>query len=192
MLEASHAEYPAFRLIYPDPAKRAKALRPFFQAAVKDAIPFGTVYAALDGDTVVGIAVWLPPGAFPWSAYRKLKATWAFTKVWAADPRGFATFTRLGANSELHHPVDRHWSLEALGIRPEAQRQGLGSRLMRPILERADSEGVDCYLETSNPANVAFYGRFGFEVTTDVPLIPNGPPHVAMRRRFGAPGSTER
>jgi len=107
-------------------------------------------------------------------------------KVWAADRRGFKTFTRLGANTELNHPSDTHWSLEALGVRPEAQKQGLGGRLVRPMLERADSEGIECYLETSNPANIDYYARFGFHVLSEVSLIPNGPPHVAMRRRVAA------
>ena len=155
---------------------------PFFEAAVRDAIPFGAAYAAVHGDTVLGIALWLPPGAFPWSAVRKLRATTSFIRVWAADPWRFGTFTRLGMNSEKNHPTDRHWSLEALGIRPEAQRKGLGSRLVEPVLQRADSEGIDCYLETSNPENVGFYERFGFRVLKDVPLLPSGPPHIAMRR----------
>lgn len=158
---------------------------PFFEAAVRDAIPFGTAFAAVEGDAVLGLALWLPPGAFPWSALRKLRATPAFLRVWAADPRHFATFTRLGMNSEKNHPTDRHWSLEALGIRPETQRKGLGSRLVQPVLDRADSEGVECYLETSNPQNVAFYERFGFRVLKDLPLIPSGPPHIAMRRPVG-------
>ena len=185
-LAASHADYPAFAHIFPDPTRRASALLPFFRATVRDAIPFGTVYAALEGEHVLGIAVWLPPGAFPWSAARKLRATGAFMKVWAADRRGFKTFTRLGANTELNHPSDTHWSLEALGVRPEAQKQGLGGRLVRPMLERADSEGIECYLETSNPANIDYYARFGFHVLSEVSLIPNGPPHVAMRRRVAA------
>ena len=157
---------------------------------MRDAIPFGAVYAAVQDEVVLGIAVWLPPGAFPWSAARKFRATWAFTKVMAADPRAFQNFTRIGMLSEMQHPKDRHWSLEALGIRPEAQRQGLGTRLMTPILQRADSEAVDCYLETSNPANVAYYSRFGFEVIKDGPLIPNGPPHIAMRRRYAGQSPT--
>ena len=42
----------------------------------------------------------------------------------------------------------------------------------------------DCYLETSEHANVPFYERFGFTVTApDLRLVPNGPSHVAMRRR---------
>ncbi|HEX2178564.1 MAG TPA: GNAT family N-acetyltransferase [Actinomycetota bacterium] len=186
VLAASHTDYPAFLCIYPDDRKRAKALLPFFGAAVKDGIRSGLVYGAVRDDEILGIAVWLPPGAFPWSSMRKLRATGAFLRVWAADPANFATFTRVGANSELHHPPGRHWSLEALGIRPEAQRQGLGTRLVTPILERADAEGVECYLETSNPANVAYYQRFGFEVLRDVPLIPDGPPHISMRRPVGA------
>lgn len=181
----SHADYPAFTSVYPDKRRRNKVLPHFFFATVRDAIPFGAVYAAIEDGVALGVAVWLPPGAFPWSAVRKLRATWPFTRVWAADPKGFRTFTRLGANSELHHPKDRHWSLEALGIRPEAQRKGLGTLLVQPILDRADSEGVYCYLETSNPANVAYYERFGFLVTTDLPLIPDGPPHFAMKRPIG-------
>jgi ribosomal protein S18 acetylase RimI-like enzyme len=184
-LMQSHADYPAFTSIYPDRRTRAKVLEPFFFAAVRDAIPFGAVYAAVQDEVVLGIAVWLPPGAFPWSPLRKLRATWAFTKVWAADRRAFVTFTRLGANSERNHPTDAHWSLEALGIRPQSQRQGIGSRLVKPILERGDEEGIECYLETSDPGNVAFYQRFGFRVVTDLPLIPDGPPHIAMRRPVG-------
>lgn len=188
-LMQSHSDYPAFTSVYRDERRRNKVLPHFFFATVRDAIPFGAVYAAMVDGEALGVAVWLPPGAFPWSAARKLRATWAFTRVWAADPKAFITFTRLGANSELNHPRDRHWSLEALGIRPEAQRKGLGTQLVQPILDRADSEGIYCYLETSNPANVAYYERFGFRVTTDLPLIPNGPPHFAMSRPVnGLPG----
>lgn len=186
VLSASHADYPAFGHAFRDPERRRRALEPFHRATVRDAIPFGAVYGADEAGRLLGIAVWLPAGAFPWSAWRKLKATGAFLKVWRADPRAFRAFTRLGEASEVSHPKDGHWSLEALGIRPEAQRRGLGSRLMRPVLDRADAGGVDCYLETSDPANVAFYERFGFKVVQEGPLVPGGPPHVAMRRSPGA------
>jgi len=70
-----------------------------------------------------------------------------------------------------------------LGIRPDAQRLGLGSRLMEPALEQADRDGVACRLETSDRANVPYYERFGFEVTDHaLPLVPGAPTHVAMRR----------
>ncbi len=70
-----------------------------------------------------------------------------------------------------------------LGVRPDAQRRGLGSKLIEPVLRRADRDGVACYLETSDRANVAYYERFGFKVVDDaLALVPNGPTHVAMRR----------
>ena len=34
-----------------------------------------------------------------------------------------------------------HWYLMVLGVGPEVQRQGLGSALIQPILERADTAG---------------------------------------------------
>jgi GNAT superfamily N-acetyltransferase len=182
-LAASHAGYPAFGAVFPDPARRRRALLPFFAATVRDAIPFGSVYAALDGPTVLAVAVWLPPGAFPWSAVRKARATPAFLRVFAADPRSFSRFARYGTNAERAHTSERHWYLEVLGVRPEAQRRGLGRQLIEPVLARADAEGLPCHLETSDRANVAYYERFGFTVVDDgLALVPDGPTHVAMRR----------
>ena len=182
-LAASHADYPAFRAVFPDPRRRARALPPFFRATVRDAIPFGAARAAVDGPTVLGVAVWLPPGAFPWTAARKLRATPAMLAVLAADPRSFRAFVGYGAAAERLHPTEPHWYLEVLGIRPEAQRQGLGRRLVQPVLDRADEEGLPCLLETSDRANVPYYERFGFTVTDDaLALVAGGPTHVAMRR----------
>ena len=50
-------------------------------------------------------------------------------------------------------------------------------------VERADQAGLPCYLETSDPANIPFYERFGFSVSdASLALVPEGPTHVAMRR----------
>ena len=182
-LAASHADYPAFRHVFPDPARRARALPPFFAAAVADAVAHGTVFGVLEGARALGVGVWLPPGGFPWTSRRKLRATPAFLRVLAADPLRFPAFTRYGANAERAHPAGRHWYLVVLGVRPEAQGRGIGTAVLEPVLHQADSEGVDCHLETSDRANVAYYERFGFSVVDDaLPLVPGGPTHVAMRR----------
>ena len=182
-LAASHADYPAFRAVFPDARRRSRALPPFFRATVRDAVPFGAVHAAVEGPTVLGVAVWLPPGAFPWSAPRKARATPAMLAVLAADPRSFPAFLRYGAEVERRHPTEPHWYLEVLGIRPEAQRQGLGTRLLQPVLGRADDAGAPCFLETSDRANVPYYERLGFCVVDAAPaLVAGGPTHVSMRR----------
>jgi ribosomal protein S18 acetylase RimI-like enzyme len=182
-IASGHADYPAFRAVFPDPRRRARALRPFFRATVRDAIPFGGVWALVDGERVDAVAVWLPPGASPWTARRKARATPALLRVLAADPRAFPRFVRYGANAERAQPEEPHWYLVVLSVRPDAQRQGLGSRLVARGIARADAEHLPCSLETSDPANVAFYQRFGFEVTDPaLRLVPDGPTHVAMRR----------
>lgn len=103
--------------------------------------------------------------------------------VLAADPRRFRLFMRYGANAERVHPVERHWYLVVAGVRPEAQRKGLGSLLIHRGLDDADRDRVPIYLETADRANIRFYERFGFTVINDaLELVPGGPTHVAMRR----------
>lgn len=180
---SSHADYPAWRHVFPAPQQRERALRVFFAATVRDALPFGAVDAAVVNDQVWGIAVWLPPGRFPWSATRKLRAAPAMLGVLRAAPPRFWIFARLGANVERLHPKYPHWNLETLGIRHDAQGRGIGTRLMAPGLARADQAGLPCYLTTAKRENLAFYERFGFEVADDaLPLVPNGPTSWGMRR----------
>ena len=90
---------------------------------------------------------------------------------------------RYGANIERAQPTEPHWYLEVLSVRPEHQRHGLGSRLVTPILERADRDQVPCDLDTADPANVAFYRRFGFEVVDPaLEVVPGGPTVTMMHR----------
>jgi ribosomal protein S18 acetylase RimI-like enzyme len=181
---ASHADYPAFRAVFPEPARRAQALRAFFTATVADATTAGAVVAVLDDGRVVGASVWLPPGAFPWSWRRQVRAAPAFARVAAAAPGRFPTFLRYGAAAQRAHPRHRHWYLVALGVRPEAHHRGIGTQLMAAGLSVADEDHAACYLETSDPANVAFYERFGFQVVgAPLALVPGGPTHTAMRRQ---------
>ncbi|MEW6207579.1 MAG: GNAT family N-acetyltransferase [Acidobacteriota bacterium] len=49
-----------------------------------------------------------------------------------------------------------HWYLRALRVEPARQGERAGGRLMQTVIERVDSEGVDCCLETQNEAKVAF------------------------------------
>jgi ribosomal protein S18 acetylase RimI-like enzyme len=184
VLSQSHAEYPAFRHIFPDPQRRQKALRAMYAGIARDAIRFQSVYAAeTNGGHVHGVAIWLPPGRFPWSPWRQLRGAGWQLAVLLAAPRSFPTFMRTGMNAARLHPSGRHWYLEVMGVEPFAQRRGLGGRLLTPVLELADRDRVDCCLETSDRANIRFYERHGFEVVDDaLPLVPGGPTHVAMRR----------
>ena len=58
--------------------------------------------------------------------------------------------------------------LAILGVEPARQGTGIGAALMRHRLERCDRDGLLAYLESSNPRNVPFYRRHGFEVLDEI------------------------
>lgn len=178
----SHADYPAFTYLFPDRLQRRRVLQRLMTGVARDAYPFGEVHVAVQDERMLGVAVWLPPGRFPWTPWRKLKASSTFLPLLWQTPPSTSEFFALGANAEEAAPSEPHWNLQVLGIRRKAQGQGLGGRLLQPVLAQADLEGVLCYLETADPDNLDFYQRFGFEFDRRHQLIPDGPPHYSMRR----------
>ena len=79
-----------------------------------------------------------------------------------------------------------HYYLFAVGVRKGAQGKGLGGRLIREGLARADAEGAPAYLENSNPKNTPLYERLGFRPTAPLPLPDGAPPLLGMLRPAGA------
>lgn len=182
LLAASHAGYPAYRHVFPDPEKRHRALRPFMSATALDLAQHGHALVAFDGDVIVGVALWLPPGTAPRSIGRKLRMTPALLRVLAAAPRAFRAFVHVGSKLEVAQHGGASWYLEALGVHPGARRSGLGRQLLTPVLAQADEAGLPCQLHTSDPANVDYYRRFGFAVDEPVKVFLDGPEYIGMVR----------
>jgi GNAT superfamily N-acetyltransferase len=80
-------------------------------------------------------------------------------------------------------PSEPHWYLNLLATHPDWQRQGLGSALMDVMFERADADGLPCYLETETPENVAYYMHHGFEVRTEWDVPSDGPQMWGLLRK---------
>jgi GNAT superfamily N-acetyltransferase len=74
------------------------------------------------------------------------------------------------AELDASAPREPHWHLSLLGVDPDRQGEGIGSALLRPVLERCDHGRRPAYLETSKPANLRFYARHGFAVRDEVEL----------------------
>jgi ribosomal protein S18 acetylase RimI-like enzyme len=125
-------------------------------------------------------------------------ALWAPPEHWKTTPREDLAIARCMRHPRLlargplvaagflnmerkHPPSPPHWYLGVLGTDPSAQGQGLGSAVLRPVLEQCDSDGVAAYLESSKERNIAFYARHGFRVTAELQM-PRGPKMWAMWR----------
>jgi ribosomal protein S18 acetylase RimI-like enzyme len=138
--------------------------------------PQGEVYRTRDSD---GAALWFPPG-FDVPVLGLLRYALEFSRVCGAL-RSPATFTAL-ARMMAKHPRQPHWYLMHLGVDPERQGRGIGTALLRPVLERCDRERVPAYLETSTELNLVLYRRHGFEVFEEWTVPCGGPGQWRMWR----------
>ena len=157
---------PLMRYAIPDPDERARLLPPMYERMIRFGMLTGEVYAT--ADVPEGVAIWLPPNA-----------KWTRENIEASGMHEFATLIGNDAYQRYREVVSQEWQarlreipgpgwyLFILGVEPRVQRRGLGGALMRPILERADTEQVVCFLETENELNVAFYLKQSFEVVVD-------------------------
>lgn len=91
--------------------------------------------------------------------------------------------SKAGAALEANHPkAPPHDYLAFLGVRPEHQGNGLGSRLLRAHTDRLDAEQRPAFLETANPRTLPLYRSAGFEVTHEYRAAPDAPHMWALWR----------
>jgi GNAT superfamily N-acetyltransferase len=140
----------------------------------------GLVFAANDGrGGLAGGCLALPPGR--WQMPRAVDGRTAVRWLRALGTR-LPRASRVQRTMEEHHPAEPHYYIRTIGVRPGLQGQGLGSALMRPVLDRCDSEGQPAYLEASSERSAALYERLGFVHLGVLELPDGGPPMWPMRR----------
>jgi ribosomal protein S18 acetylase RimI-like enzyme len=158
---------PIIRWVFPgdDEARRL-----YFRTNLELGHPHGKIFTA---DSRLGCAIWAPPGEWRVSLWTQLLLVPRIIRMLGVRrfQRGMMVFDRL----QKEHQEGPHYYLGVLGVDPSSQGQGLGSTLVRAGLELADRAGVGAYLETSNPKNLPFYRRHGFEVTRSFEFAEGGP-----------------
>ena len=171
---------PVMMWMQPDNTRRAAALAGFFGALTRYHYLAGAgVEVALLGSGVAAAALWDPPGKGEPSPREQIAMLPAVIRAF----RG-----RLGEGRALTeqmkavHPEEPHWYLGILGSDPDSRGGGFGHALMTSRLDRCDAAGAPAYLESSNPANIGYYNRFGFDVTGEI-VIPDGPSLWPMWRQ---------
>jgi GNAT superfamily N-acetyltransferase len=177
MLARAFLDDPVASWAWRPEALRLRALERFNALRVSQLLPFEEVW--IDADRRCA-ALWAPPDHWRTTLLEDAAHLRAF-----AHPRlaGRAPLVVYGWLSlARHHPASpSHYYLGVLGTDPPSQGQGLGSRVLAPVLEQCDRDGVGAFLESSKESNIAFYSRHGFRVVEEVRL-PFGPPMWAMWR----------
>jgi GNAT superfamily N-acetyltransferase len=177
-LTAAFIDDPVASWATPSDRRRPATLRHFFGCYFDFHIGEAMVYVDPQRR---GAAVWALPGRWRTTTRQDLRIARAFAhpRHW---PRAAAVARGLLGLEAKHPPEPEHFYLASLGVEPEHQGEGLGSRLLAPILEICDSDRVPAYLESSKESNIAFYARHGFRVTGELKLSRRGPTMWPMWR----------
>jgi ribosomal protein S18 acetylase RimI-like enzyme len=151
----------------------------FFVPAIEAGRRRGHTYVADGPDGIAAAAVWGPPEV-PVLDERDGEILAAAIGTHGGDG-ALARFAELVELGRARHPDDRpHFYLFLRGAAPPGR--GAGAVALRPVLERCDADGLGAYLESSNPRNVGFYERLGFEVTWEEAPAPGAPTIQGMWR----------
>ena len=132
--------------------------------------------SAYEIDRFAGVALWLPPGVS--SDEEALAALIEHTAPASIQQDAAGVFEQMAS----FHPRESHWYLPLIGVDPARQGQRLGDKLMVHALARCDADGLPAYLESSNPRNIPFYLRHGFEVMGKI-QVGSSPTIVPMLRK---------
>lgn len=146
---------PVVRWVWPDPQQYVKHFPSFVRAFAGKAFATGSAYYV---DDYAGAALWLPPNVhFDEEAVTAVFRESVSEEIQRAGVRVFEQMAK-------YHPAEPHWYLPVLGVDPSRHSKGLGSVLMKYALDKCDLDNKSAYLESSNPRNIPFYKRHGFEV----------------------------
>jgi len=177
---------PIMEYMFPDEDERRRLAPWHFSAHIRYGHLFGVVYTTSGSPdvTAAGTAVWFRPGESELMAERIEQSGLDLAPaVLGAAP--WARFSSVCDYVERLHPKEvpePHWYLPLLGVDTPLQGQGVGSALLRIILDRADKEGLPAYLWTAKARNVPFYQQHGFEVLTEGVEPESGIQFWTMRR----------
>lgn len=164
-----------------DQAERLKRIRWFSNLCLRYSLPNNDVYTTPHSQ---GVAIWLPPGHYPLNNWRLLQLG-LYTLPFQLGVKRFWQALHLFDQLETCHKQDMptpHWYLFMLGVHPSHQGEGIGGRLLQPVLQQADDKQLCCYLETSTERAVRFYQKHGFKVVRSHENSATALPFWTMKR----------
>jgi len=176
-LASAFLDDPVMLWMFDDPETRGQKLERWMRFVLDMGLTRGHLYTA-GGNRAA--AVWSPPNVT------------LFDDLWGprmAQLMGKQLGERAGEVMRslvrvfATQPVDEsHFYLFTLGTHAEHQSRGLGARVLEPVLARCDAQAIPAHLESSNPRNLPFYERHGFEVVAEIPIAEGGPVIHPMHR----------
>jgi GNAT superfamily N-acetyltransferase len=163
-LAAAFEDDPIFDWLLPNKRRRPDKLLRFFTLELESVVlPSGTAWMSPEAS---GACLELPPGK--WRMPLRTQALHApqFAAVFGRSlPRALITITQM----ERKHLREPHFYVPYVGVAPEGQGAGLGTKLLGRTLERADAARLPTYLEATSERNAALYERLASSISAPSP-----------------------
>jgi GNAT superfamily N-acetyltransferase len=174
-LGAAFFDDPIFGWLIGRGSNRQARLERYFAIQLAHSLADGCVWTS---DGLQGAALCMPPGQWRLPPQLMIANGRGFAGIFRGRlPRAIGLLTAI----ERRHLRGAHYYFANIGVVPEAQGRGLGSKLMRPTLDRCDEEGLPAYLEASSERNAALYERLGFQCTEVLRFAGSPPLRLMMR-----------
>jgi GNAT superfamily N-acetyltransferase len=168
---------PVWSWAFPDASRRAADYRRWWPLFVECAIPHGFTWMAEDAAT---IAMWTPPGRPELTDEAEARIPVLLDELLGA--RGAIVLGALLQFEAVHPRDEPHYYLGFVATHDDHRGKGIGEQLLAQNLALVDAEHLPAYLESSNPKNLARYGRLGFEPRDEFALAGDGPVVTTMWR----------
>jgi len=175
VLGRAYADDPVWSWVYPQP-DRSRRLARMFRPLLRATQDRGAT--VLTDEARRGAAIWQRSDARGLGALGSGRVAAAMIASGARVRRGQAVMRAI----EQRHPREPHWYLAVLGTDPAHWGEGVGSALVRHVLDDPAQGDEPAYLETETAANVPFYARHGFRVVGELD-VPGGGPHLWLMWR---------
>ena len=157
-------DYPMFTHYFPDSKRRKQRMSWYMEKTLNCAIHYGEVFVTSDYS---GIMFILSPCHTRLTNKEFIKNGFLFIPF----VMGFRNYAKSNECekfvADTHERLlngKKHYYLWGLATNPNVQRKGVGSALLKALIDKADVENMPVYLETHDEKNVAYYERFGFRL----------------------------
>lgn len=168
VLGKAFQDQPIFRAVVPSRAERLTLCTALFTANLRHARQFGGVWVTgSEQDAVNGVIYWVEKPE-PILSDDDLKA-FGYGPVFERWGHYLETIGQMEHEAQQALGLlGKQWRyLAGVGVDPEHQGQGYGSRLINRVVAESAAAEVDCALVTDQERNVALYERCGFRTVAN-------------------------
>ncbi len=163
----------SINIIIKQDAKRVWRIKKIFEYFFDTWFPYGLIYLSEDKKACALVA-------FPHLKKTTLGTIWLDIKLlWLigipSATKGFGREDKI----RTRHPKTPFYYLLFIGVLPEHQHNGIGTKLLTEMIADSERRAFPIYLETYLPSNVSLYKKLGFSTFDELDF---GFPVYCMKR----------